>query len=354
VTSWAPPSRALSAILVPIVVLIVFPRFAGTAEAASAVPVLVSLDYATDPALADCPSAADFSQSVIRQLGHDPFRPSAPRHLVVRLSAKGGRLAGLVEWRDAADQWEGERTFSSRNETCAQLVRTMALATAVQIQLLARLQEMGGEAETPSEAEVKPPVEAPPKPQSPPPLPPPPPPASTEPTIAVDVGVGVLQDAGDSPALVLPRIAIGVSLRRLAGLDVRVALSGLGPGAEVTRPEGVARIDRFIVNVALVRFFRSGRIVQPLFALGAGAQDIRARGTSAMPEVAPAHAGHAICALASLGSGVAFAFGARLAAVVEVEALLFRPSVTVEVGSTQAAHMNGAALFAHGGLLARF
>src|SRR4051794_13550330 len=159
VTSWAPPSRALSAIVVPIVVLIDFPRFAGTAEAASAVPVLVSLDYATDPPLADCPSAADFSQSVIRQLGHDPFRPSAPRHLVVRLSAKGGRLAGLVEWRDAADQWEGERTFSSRNETCAQLVRTMALATAVQIQLLARLQEMGGEAETPSEAEVKPPVE---------------------------------------------------------------------------------------------------------------------------------------------------------------------------------------------------
>ena len=343
-TSWAPRRRALSAILVPVVLLVV-----GTAQGAGAVSV--SLDYATEPALADCPRAADFGQDVIQQLGHNPFRPSAPRRLVVRLFTKGGHLAGLVEWRDAADQWEGERTFSSRNETCAQLVRTMALATAVQIQLLARLQETNAEPETVVKpAAARPPQ--PPVPEGPPPAPLLPPP--TEPTIAVDVGVGVLQDAGDSPALVLPRIAISLSLRRLAGLGARLAVSGLGPGAEVARPEGVARIDRLIVSLALVRFFRAGRLVQPLIALGVGAQDVRARGTSAMPAIAPAHDGHAICALASVGGGLAIAFGARLAAVVEVEALLFRPSVTIEVGSTQAAHLNGAALFAHGGLLARF
>jgi hypothetical protein len=317
------------------------------------------LDYAAESALADCPSAADFSRDVIHQLGHDPFRPSAPRRLVVRLFTKGGRQAGLVEWRDAADQWEGERTFSSRNETCAQLVRTMALATAVQIQLLARLQQMGPEAEPakepPPTPEPLPPP--PPAPEVPPPLPPPSasaPTEPTEPTIAVDVGVGVLQDAGDSPALLLPRIAIGLTLWPPAGLGLRLSVSGLGPGAEVTRPEGVARLDRLIVDLALVRFFRAGRIIQPLLTLGAGLQDVRAHGTSAMPAIAPAHDGHALCALASAGGGVAIALGAGLAAIVEVEALLFSPSVTVEVGSTQAAHMNGAALFAHGGLLARF
>ena len=54
------------------------------------------------------------------------------------------------------------------------------------------------------------------------------------------------------------------------------------------------------------------------------------------------------------GGGVAVVFARRLSLVLEADALLFRPSVTVKVGSSTAAYMDGLALFVHGGLLARF
>ena len=102
----------------------------------------------------------------------------------------------------------------------------------------------------------------------------------------------------------------------------------------------------------LVRFFRSGQPIQPLLAVGAGWQDLRVKGISAMPELA--HQGQALSALLTASAGAAFALAPRLAVVVEVEALLFWPSVTVEVGASSAAHLDGAAVFARGGVLARF
>jgi hypothetical protein len=63
---------------------------------------------------------------------------------------------------------------------------------------------------------------------------------------------------------------------------------------------------------------------------------------------------HALTALGTASGGLAFAFAGRFAAIVEVELLVFQPAITVNVGSSQAAHLDGATLFAHGGLLARF
>ncbi|HVV50667.1 MAG TPA: hypothetical protein VHO06_13460, partial [Polyangia bacterium] len=94
--------------------------------------------------------------------------------------------------------------------------------------------------------------------------------------------------------------------------------------------------------------------LQPLVAAGVGWQDVRARGSSAMPTLAAAHEAQAFSGLLAAGGGVAVALAARLSAVVEVEALLFQPPVTVRVGAMEAAHLDGAALYAHGGLLARF
>ncbi|HEX3902751.1 MAG TPA: hypothetical protein VH853_07860 [Polyangia bacterium] len=331
---------------------------AGPAKASG--EVLVSLDYQTDPALAECPTAADFRREIVRQLGRDPFRAGAPRRLVVRLYPKGPRMGGQVEWRDAHDEWEGERTFSSRNESCAQVARAMALATAIQIQLLARV-DVAGPASPAAESKPPRPAAGDVEPAAAGPVPAiaavasssapaPSAPAQKEPRIAVDVGVGLIRDFGDSPAFVLPRVAIWWG--RPSAIDVRLAVSGLGPGAEVARPQGAAQIDRLVMTLELVRRFRSGRALQPLLAIGAGWQDVRARGTSSMPSLD--HEGQVFSGLLSASGGLTFALAGQLFALVEAEALLFRPSVSVQVGSSEAAHLDGAALFVHGGLLARF
>jgi hypothetical protein len=338
--------RAFSAVVASVVLLVLW---ANPAHAKR--EILVSLDYQSDPALPACPDAADFRREIARQLGHDPFRDSAPRRMVVRLYATGARMGGRVEWRDASDQWEGERTFSSRSESCAEMARAMALATAIQIQLLASIDE-GSPAKPP--AESKPPTAT--TPTAPvavtgegeaPPVP-----APREPHIAVEAGVGVIQDLGDGPAFVVPRIAISVG--RPSAIGLRLSASGLGPGADVTRSEGVAQIDRLLMTLELVRLFRPGHTIQPMLALGGGWQDVRVHGISAMPDVAAGHERQAFSAVVVASGGLAFMLAARLAVVAEVETLFFRPSVTVEVGSSQAAYLDGAALFAHGGVLARF
>ena len=139
---------------------------------------------------------------------------------------------------------------------------------------------------------------------------------------------------------------------RPSAIGVRLAVSGLGPGADVTRTEGVAQMDRFVMTLELVHFFRAGQPIQPLVAVGGGWQDLRVKGISAMPDLA--HQGQAVSGLLTASAGAAFALAARLAFVVEVETLLFWPSVTVDVGTSQAAHLDGAAVFVHGGVLARF
>src|SRR5262245_33487266 len=95
-------------------------RARGTAEAV--------LDYEADPTLAECPGAALFKEEITRQLGHDPFREAAPRRVVVRFHGRRAGIEGRVEWRDAEGEVRGERTFWSRNETCAQLAHAIALA----------------------------------------------------------------------------------------------------------------------------------------------------------------------------------------------------------------------------------
>ena len=97
----------------------------------------MALDFAAEPGLARCPTAEEFRQVVVRQLGHDPFRDDAARRMVVRFFAAGSRMAARIEWRDAGDQWEGERAFASRNDDCTHLARAVAFAAAIQIRLMA-------------------------------------------------------------------------------------------------------------------------------------------------------------------------------------------------------------------------
>jgi len=324
----------------------------GAADARARGTVDVVLDYEAERAIPECPTASAFKDEIARQLGHDPFRDAAPRRIVVRLSASREGAGGRVEWRDAAGEVRGERKFWSRNETCAQLAHAMALVTAIQIQLL----------ESPDEG----PAPAPEVPSPPPPSPPAPPapavasppgaaanaPAPREPWIAVDAGVGVLQDLGDGPAMVVPRI--GVSVGRPASFGLRLAASGLGPGADVTRPEGSAHIDRSFMTLEIVRSFRVGRSIEPSLGLGGGWQDVHVHGVSAMPSLAQAHDTHAASWVAAASAGLAFVFAGQLALAADVQALLYRPAVTVQIGSGQVARLDGTAIVVNGGLLARF
>ena len=92
------------------------------------------LDYL---ATAGCPVSGDFETVVARRLGYSPFRSDASEHVVVRIEGSGRALLGRLEWRNAAQQWIGERTFPSRSGDCGELVRAMGFALALQLQLMA-------------------------------------------------------------------------------------------------------------------------------------------------------------------------------------------------------------------------
>lgn len=332
--------RALSAGLACLAALAV--------STARADDVLISLDYQADPALSGCPRADEFRADIVRHLGLDPFRDPAGHRLVVRIGTSGSRLQGRVEWRDTADQWEGERTFSARNESCDQMVRAMALATAIQIQLLALASPPGNAA--------PPPVDAlPPEPPNQPaaPVVTVMPPVRRESRVAVEVGVMVVKELGGVPAGLAPRIA--VSLGRPSGIAWRLAASGFGPTTEVPAPEGLAQLDRMLVTLQAVHFFRPGRRLEPFAALGAGLQVIGIHGISANAALGPAHDDRVFSALAMAGGGVALGFASGLSVVLEGEGTLRRPPVDVQIGAEKAAaRFSGEGLFGHLGILARF
>jgi len=162
----------------------------------------------------------------------------------------------------------------------------------------------------------------------------------------------VVRDFGEAPGFALPSLALVVGRPHV--LAVRLTGSGLGPGSDVAGLEGTATLDRFVGTLDVLRSFRHEGRLQPLVSAGLGVQDVQIRGTSAMPSLAAAHEGHRVSGLITAGGGVGFALGRRLSLLLEGDALFFRPTVTIKVGSTRAAYMDGVALFVHGGLLARF
>lgn len=324
--------------------------WAGSSVAAGA--VLVSLEYAADPGLS-CPNAADFKSAVVRHLRSDPFRDFAPLHIVVRIGLIDGRMEGRVMWRDSKNEWERERSLASHTETCAELSRAMALTTAIQIQLFAMRDAPGGpEAEPELQPQNKAVIEATPKVAAVVPVRP----ASNQPRPArwaIGASAAVVQDAGNGPIFTAPRLAFVIGPP--SALAVRVAVTGLGPSAEVKAPGGKAEMNRLAATVQLIEFFRPDKRIQPLLAIGAGVQDIRIRGISAMPSEALAHDGQVLSGLIVAGGGLAFTLASHVLLVAEADAMFFEPAVTVRIGSVpRAAWLNGAALSGSGGVLARF
>ncbi len=313
--------------------------------------ISVSLDYDAAPGLSDCPTAAEFSKEVARHLRRDPFRDGASPHLTVHLYPMPAGLGARMEWRDAQGEWEGKRTFTARSQSCAAMARTVELATAIQIELLATLGAVSTAAPQPPDAESA----------APPALPAPgladapaavAPVGPGEPWFGVFVGGGVLRDLADAPTF--PAARLGLVLGRPGVLALRLAVAGLGPGIPVTGLEGTAQLDRFVTTLEVVAWFRAERRLHPLAAAGIGLQDVRIRGTSAMPSLAAAHDGQRLSGVLTAGGGLGWALARRLWLVIEADAFFFRPSVPVLIGHATVADLNGAAVFIHGGLLARF
>jgi hypothetical protein len=170
----------------------------------------VVLAYSSDPAL-ECPSAADLSSSIARQLGYDPFttEPSAPQLRVVITKLVDGAEA-QIEWIDQHQQSEGERRLASGGAGCAELARSLPFALAVQIQLHAAAT---GTSVAPATT-TTPPVEAPPKP------PPARPVARAQPPPMILVGVGTLARHGLTPGISPGLRVLGVLSRPRWSLEL--------------------------------------------------------------------------------------------------------------------------------------
>jgi hypothetical protein len=176
-------------------------------------PFTVALEYTAPDA---CPSAADFRSVVAKRLGYEPFREDASeRVLVIVLPAASG-LEGRFQWLGSTGNASGEQTFPSGQRDCGELVRTMGLALAVQIQLLATAsEESAGTPPTTDDAGAS--AET-----KPPPTPPAPSPPASPPVVAAPVsdaatalpflGAGVSAGFGIAPTVVpLFRVFGGVT-----------------------------------------------------------------------------------------------------------------------------------------------
>jgi len=113
---------------------------------ALAAPFTVSLDYDGGPG---CPDVQDFEAIVRARLGYDPFAQAAPDHVFVRITPGVGAIDGHIEWRDSAGRWAGDQTLPVATKDCRHLVRALAAALAVQIQLLSTTKDLNASTAAP-------------------------------------------------------------------------------------------------------------------------------------------------------------------------------------------------------------
>jgi len=189
-------------------------------RAARAGDVAARLDYVAG---STCPAAADFEAAVAKHLGYSPFQDDASERVAVRIETSGRGLEGRLEWRNEDGGWAGERTFPSRTGDCAELVRAMGFALAVQFQLLATTDA----ARTPAAPPAPPTVIAPP-------APPPPPASDAGGGPALAAGAGAAAGIGLSPDVT----AVGRVFGSVAWSRVAVELAG-----EASAPSTLRRTD---------------------------------------------------------------------------------------------------------------
>jgi hypothetical protein len=205
---------------------------AALATPAGATPeppqLVVVLSYQVDPGLHGCAGEAEFRNSVVKQLGYDPFRSEAAHRVVAEVSESESGIEGRLAWADSNGNPEGERRLSSLGQDCSGFLKSMAFAMAVQIQLMSSTESDSANSAPP----VKPVTVPPPKPA---------PVVSASPELAASarrwslaLGAGPVAELG-----VLPSLAEGFRLFAAA----RGSALSLELSPEVTLPVKLRRAD---------------------------------------------------------------------------------------------------------------
>src|SRR5262249_41808069 len=96
------------------------------------------------------------------------------------------------------------------------------------------------------------------------------------PRVAVALSVGRMAGFDEAPAFWAPQLA--ASFGRPDAIGARVTVAGFGPGADVSSPMGSVHVERAVITVGLVRSFRTDRTVQPLVGIAAGVQRLAVHG----------------------------------------------------------------------------
>lgn len=184
-------------------------------EIASASPA-AKLVFARGANTDACPDERTFRAAVAVRVGYDPFFPYAKRTVITRLDAvRGGRFRARMEILDAAGALAGEKSFVSTGQDCEELVRTLALAVSLAIDVV--------EAPEPPEPEPEPELAPEPEPEPsrvPEPSPSEPPPSfvvrpriEDGPHFQPEVSATARGSVGLAPSPSLG-LALGVALRR--------------------------------------------------------------------------------------------------------------------------------------------
>jgi hypothetical protein len=124
----------------------------------------IQLVYTRSATAAACPDAGGLRSAILKEMGYDPFDPSAARKLDVAIDRLAGQYVVTMEMRDEADRVVWTDDLKSR-ESCRTLVEAVGLSIVIHID---------------------PPPEQEPCPVCPPPAPSPPPaPPSSPPSAEV-------------------------------------------------------------------------------------------------------------------------------------------------------------------------
>jgi hypothetical protein len=175
------------------------------------------LDYRVAPGVQRCPSKAEFSALLSREVGEDPFATTPELGLTVLLTPQTNGVSGVVEITEKG-QLRGRRELNSGD--CAALAAALALVVGVELDPLAQRQRSG---------------------------PPPPPTTELQTALYIEpprrapqllVSTGVMLAGGLAPTVV-PAVILGLSVR-LPALAFHPEFGFEGQGAPpVTAPLGL-------------------------------------------------------------------------------------------------------------------
>lgn len=121
------------------------------------------LVYARGHGAEACPDESAFRATVATRTGYDPFFPFAKRTVVTRLDVVERQYRARMEILDAHGSLVGEKTFAATDGDCDELVRTLALAVSLAIDVA---DEPEPEAQAPEHAAIDEPTPAPAPPDS--------------------------------------------------------------------------------------------------------------------------------------------------------------------------------------------